>query len=60
MSWPTYAPIGSGGNATAGMAFVCAAMSSPSRLFQVASSSADGAVPIKPGWDTPANRTPGI
>lgn len=31
-----------------------------SRSFQVASNSGEGAVPINPGWVTPANRTPGI
>lgn len=33
-----------------------ARMSSPSRLFQVARSSAEGAVPMRPGWETPAKR----
>jgi hypothetical protein len=59
-SWPTYAPCGSGGKATGGTALACSAMSPRSRLFHVASSSCDGAVPIKPGCDTPAKRTPGM
>ena len=41
--------MGSGGNATGGTALAWAAISSPSRLFHVASNSAEGAVPISPG-----------
>jgi len=46
---PTYAPMGSGGNATGGIALAWAAISSPSRLFHVVSNSVEGAVPISPG-----------
>jgi hypothetical protein len=34
-------------------------MSAPSRRFQVASRSAAGALPIRPGWMSPVDETPG-
>jgi len=38
----------------------CSAIKAASRLFQVASISDDGAVPMRPGWEIPAKRTPGM
>jgi hypothetical protein len=35
-------------------------MSWLSRVFHVARSEAEGAVPIRPGWEMPAKRTPGM
>ena len=37
-----------------------ASTSAPSRSFQIFRSSALGAVPINPGWMSPAKRTPGM
>ena len=55
---------GGGGEQTHGRATsrssLFAAISSPSRLFHVASTSADGAQPMMPGWIRPGNLTPGM
>jgi hypothetical protein len=53
--------LGCGGSATT-RECVCAqaSISSPSRLFQVARTSAEGAQPRIPGWIRPAKRTPGM
>ena len=37
-----------------------AAISAPSRSFHMASSSGEGAVPMRPGWMRPGKRTPGM
>ena len=56
---PRIASLGSGGSASAGTRFGSVAIRSPSRLFHRASSSLDGAVPIRPGWTMPVNETRG-
>ena len=57
---PSWQPSSSGGSASGGTRFGSVAISARSRLFHVASSSWLGAVPISPGWVTPAKRTPGM
>lgn len=58
-AFPACTFFGCGGCATI-RSVVLAAISSPSRLFHVARTSADGAQPRIPGWMRPGNRTPGI
>ena len=60
VSEPRIAESGSGGKASGGTRFGSVAIRSPSRLFHVFSSSADGAVPMRPGWTMPVNFTPGM
>lgn len=60
LALPAWTFIGSGGRATLRSASLLASMSSPSRLFQVARTSADGAQPMMPGWMSPANLTFGM
>ncbi len=57
---PSTANSGSGGNASGGTRFGSVSISACSREFQRANNSADGAVPIRPGWINPANETPGM
>lgn len=57
---PACALFASGGSATSRSASLDAAISSPSRLFHVAKTSAEGAHPRMPGWMSPANLTCGI
>lgn len=57
---PEWAPCGSGGLATSRSDVAFAVMSSPSRRFHSARTSADGAQAIIPGWMRPGNRTPGM
>ena len=56
---PRTANSGSGGSASGGTRFGSVSISACSRAFHLASSSADGAVPISPGWTMPANDTAG-
>ena len=56
---PAWTFWGSGGCATIRSSLL-AAISSPSRLFHVARTSADGAHPRMPGWIRPANLTCGM
>lgn len=56
---PAWTFCGSGGLATSRLV-VLAAISSPSRRFHSARTSADGAQPRIPGWMRPAKRTWGI
>ena len=57
---PAWAPLDIGGWATTRLWSVFAAISSPSRRFHSARTSAEGAHPRIPGWIRPANRTWGI
>ena len=52
-------PAAAGGSASGGTRFGSVAIRSPSRLFHLASSSLDGAVPIRPGWTMPVKETRG-
>ena len=56
---PRIAESGSGGRASGGTRCGSVSISACSRAFQRASSSADGAVPIRPGWTIPVNETAG-
>lgn len=66
---PSIAPLGLGSVASGRVAITeqsvfCAgvpssATSARSRSFHMARSSAEGAVPMRPGWMSPAKRTPG-
>lgn len=57
---PACAFVGFGGCATMRSATVFAAISSPSRRFHSARTSAEGAHPRIPGWIRPAKRTCGM
>jgi hypothetical protein len=56
---PRMAESGSGGRASGGTRSGSVSISACSRAFQRASSSADGAVPIRPGCTMPVKETPG-
>src|SRR3954465_10459143 len=56
---PRIASWGSGGSASGGTRLGSVAIRSPSRLFQRASSSLEGAVPIRPGGTMPVKETGG-
>jgi hypothetical protein len=53
------AESGSGGSANGGTRFGSVSISACSRAFHLASSSDEGAVPIKPGCTMPVQDTPG-
>jgi hypothetical protein len=57
---PAWAFCSLGGCATMRSRCECVEMSSPSRLFHVERTSAEGAQPSIPGWMRPAKRTPGM